>query len=61
MSLRSPGVTTVLKAVEARHPKVKSMKPEDLVDSRLVWKFDKGGVIAELTRSKQTVERRFVC
>jgi hypothetical protein len=45
-----PGLVTILKAVEARNPKAKTMKPEDFVDMRLVQELDKSGFIADITK-----------
>ena len=42
-----PGLATILKAVEARNPKARTMKPEDFVDTRLVQELDKSGFIAD--------------
>lgn len=44
------GLTTILKAREARNPKAKLMKPEDFVDSRYIQELDKSGFIAELSK-----------
>ena len=45
-----PGLVTILKSIEARNPKAKSMKPEDFVDSRYVQEIDKSGFIADLQK-----------
>ncbi len=45
-----PGLTTILKAVEARNPKAKTAKPEDFVDMTLVQELDKSGFIASVTK-----------
>jgi NitT/TauT family transport system substrate-binding protein len=45
-----PGITTILKAVEARNPKAKNMKPEDFVETGIVQELDKSGFIASVTR-----------
>jgi NitT/TauT family transport system substrate-binding protein len=45
-----PGLATILKAVEARNPKAKTMKPEDFVDMKLVQELDKSGFIADATK-----------
>jgi hypothetical protein len=45
-----PGLTTILKAVEARNPKAKTAKPEDFVDSTLVQELDKSGFIASVAK-----------
>ena len=43
-----PGLVTILKAVEARNPKAKDMKPEDFVDMGIVQELDKSGFIDSL-------------
>jgi NitT/TauT family transport system substrate-binding protein len=45
-----PGITTILKAVEARNPKAKTMKPEDFADPGIVQELDKSGFFAGLAR-----------
>src|SRR3972149_6775118 len=45
-----PGLVTILKAVEARNPKAKDMKPEDFVDMGIVQELDKSGFIANAMR-----------
>ena len=44
------GLTTILKSVEARNPKAKTMKPEDFYDARYVEELDKSGFIAGLSK-----------
>ncbi len=46
----TPGIATILKSVEARNPKAKTMKPEDFVDMRLIKELDKSGFIGDLTK-----------
>ena len=45
-----PGIATILKSVEARNPKAKTVKPEDFVDMRLIQELDKSGFIGDLTK-----------
>jgi NitT/TauT family transport system substrate-binding protein len=45
-----PGLVTILKAVEARNPKAKDMKPGDFVDMGIVQELDKSGFIANAMR-----------
>lgn len=45
-----PGIATILKSVEARNPKARTMKAEDFVDMRLIQELDKSGFIAEVTK-----------
>ncbi len=45
-----PGLTTILKAVEARNPRAKTAKPEEFVDSTLVQELDKSGFIGSAMR-----------
>ncbi len=44
------GLATILKSIEARNPKAKTMKPEDFFDARYVEELDKSGFIAGLTK-----------
>ena len=46
------GLSTILKATEARNPKAKNAKPEDFVDSRFVQELDKSGFFAELNKAQ---------
>lgn len=45
-----PGLATILKSVEARNPKAKSMKPEDFADMGIVQELDRSGFIANVTK-----------
>ena len=42
--------TSPIKAVGARNPKAKDMKPEDFVDMGIVQELDKSGFIANAIR-----------
>ena len=44
------GLTTILKSVEARNPKARTMKPEDFVDMRYIQEIDKSGFISDLSK-----------
>ena len=44
------GITTILKEIEGRNPKARSVKPEDFVDSRYIQEIDKSGFIADLQK-----------
>ncbi len=44
------GITTILKEIEARNPRAKTMKPEDFVDMRFVQELDKSGFISDLQK-----------
>lgn len=44
------GLATILKSVEARNPKAKTMKPEDFVDMRYIQEIDKSGFISDLSK-----------
>jgi NitT/TauT family transport system substrate-binding protein len=45
-----PGIATILKSVETRNPKAKTVKPEDFVDATLIQELDKSGFIAKLIK-----------
>jgi hypothetical protein len=43
-------LTALIKEIEARNPRAKTMKPEDFVDMRFVQELDKSGFISDLQK-----------